>query len=291
MVEALLRVYNTPLVRFNEISKLMNVNVYGKIETGNPTGSHKDRETLEIIFDAERKGFEAVGCASTGNAAISLAAYSRMANIKCHIYVSETISQERMNLIRMFNPQIHTIKGGYEEAIKESNVEMEKRGIYNANPGQCHLKIIGDSYIGREIAENLHPDFVIIPTNNGTLFSGVWKGLKDSNVRPRMVAATARNTKIADSIKGFHRLEEPAFSNALKESNGTIVNVTDADIKKANWLLFKEGIIAEPASAASIAAIKKLEFNHDDIICCVITGSGMKFPLSFKIILKLTRIK
>jgi len=271
------------MVRFDGISKLMNVNIYGKIETGNPTGSHKDRETFEIICDVKRKGFGAVGCASTGNAAISLAAYSKMVGIKCHIYISKTISQERLNLIRMFAPEIHLVEGGYEEAIKKSNIEMEEKGIYNANPGRCRLKILGDSYIGKEIAEELNPDFVIIPTNNGTLFCGVWEGFKDSKIKPRMVAATARNTRIADSIKGFHRLEGSTFSNALKESNGIVVNVTDDEIKEANRLLFKEGIIAEPASAASIAAIKKLKlFNLDDVICCVITGSGMKFPLLFQ---------
>jgi len=273
----LLNVCDTPLVRFDEISKKMKTNVYGKIETGNPTGSHKDRETLEIISDVKRKGFKAVGCASTGNAAISLAAYSRIAGITCHIYLSETISQERMRLIQMFAPQIHLLKGGYKEAVRKSNLEMIEKGVYDANPRVCYSKIIGDTHIGKEIAKEIQPDFVIVPTNNGTLFAGVWNGLKASKVKPIMVAATAKNTKIAESIKGFHRIEEPAFSNALKESNGIVVDTTDTDIEEANWLLFKEGVIAEPASAASIAAINKLKVTSEDIICCVITGSGMKF--------------
>ncbi len=93
-----------------------------------------------------------------------------------------------------------------------------------------------------------------------------------------MVAATAKNTDIADSIGGFHRIEEPALSNALKESQGIIVDATDPDIEKANSILFKEGIIAEPASAASVAALDDLGLGSDDIVVCVITGSGMKFP-------------
>jgi len=273
----LLDVCNTPLIRFDEISKKMKTNVYGKIETGNPTGSHKDRETLEIISDVKRKGYGTVGCASTGNAAISLAAYSRMAGVTCHIYISETISQERMGLIQRFSPQVHVLKEDYGEAVKQSSLEMGEKGIYNANPGVCYSKIIGDSHIGEEMARELQPDFVVVPTNNGTLFAGVWSGLKASSVKPLMVAATAKNTEIAESIKGFHRFEEPAFSNALKESNGIVVDVTDAEIEEANWLLFEEGVIAEPASAASIAAINQLEVSSKDTVCCLITGSGMKF--------------
>ena len=274
---SLLDVCDTPLVRFEEISKKMKTNVYGKIETGNPTGSHKDRETLEIISDVKRKRLRSVGCASTGNAAISLAAYSRMAGVTCHIYVSETISQERLGLIQRFSPQVHILKGDYREAVEQSSLEMGEKGIYDANPGVCYSKIVGDSHIGEEIARGLLPDFVLVPTNNGTLFAGVWSGLKASNVKPVMVAATAKDTEVAESIKGFHRFEEPAFSNALKESSGIVVDMTDAEIEEANWLLFKEGVIAEPASAASIATVRKLKVSGEDVVCCLITGSGMKF--------------
>jgi len=274
---SLLDVCDTPLVRFEEISNKMKTNVYGKIETGNPTGSHKDRETLEIISDVKRKGYGAVGCASTGNAAISLAAYSRMAGVTCHVYISETISKERVSLIQRFSPQVHVLKGDYREAVEQSSLEMGERGIYDANPGVCYSKIVGDSHIGEEIARGLLPDFVLVPTNNGTLFAGVWSGLKASNVKPVMVAATAKDTEIAESIRGFHRFEEPAFSNALKESNGIVVDTADAEIEEANWLLFNEGVIAEPASAASIAAINQLRVTSEDSVCCLITGSGMKF--------------
>lgn len=277
-VKKLLNVNHTPLIRFNRISKKMNTNVYGKIEINNPTGSHKDRETFEIISDVKKTGRDSVGCASTGNAAISLAAYSKMEDIVCHIFVSENISPQRLNLVRIFNPLIYKVTGGYEEALKESTNAMAEAGIYNANPGNCYPRIIGDSYIGREIAKEIQPDFVIVPTNNGTLFSGVWRGLKESKVNPTMIAATAKNTKIAESIKGFNRNEEPTFSNSLKESKGIIIEITDADIINASKLLFKEGIIAELASAVSIASIDKLKMGKNQTVCCLITGTGLKFP-------------
>jgi threonine synthase len=96
--------------------------------------------------------------------------------------------------------------------------------------------------------------------------------------KPVMVAATAQNTKIADSIQGFHQMDGKAFHDALKESKGVVIDVSDRDIKQALRLLYKEGIIAEPAAAASVASIKHLNYDRDDVLCCTITGSGMKFP-------------
>jgi len=272
----------TPLIKFKEIGKGLKVDVYGKIETVNPTGSHKDRESLQVISEVRKCGYRGVGCASTGNAAISLAAYSYMNGVPCHIYVSERISRERLALIKTFLPVIKRVKGGYAEAIELSNEEMEKSGIYNANPGKCQAKIVGNSFIGKEIAGEIKPDFVICPTNNGTHLIGVWEGLKETGLKPRMVAAVAEETKIADSIHGFHKLEEPKLSAALRESNGPIIKVTDHEIGEATALLLKEGIIAEPASAASVAAINHINFEKKDVICCTITGSGMKFPKTMR---------
>lgn len=268
----------TPLIKLNKISDILHLNVYGKIEIGNPTGSHKDRGSLEAVSEAVKEGFSGVGCASTGNAAISVSAYSYMAELECEIYVSKNISLEKMALIKMFEPRIHVVDGGYHKAIEISNRKIEEKSIYNVNPGHCLAKLRGNAGIGREIAWNISPTYVICPTNNGTHFTGVWMGLKEAGKKPVMVAATARNTKVADSIHGFHKLEGKAFHAALEESNGIIVDVSDSEIIKALHMLYKEGIVAEPAAAASIAAIHSLNCDRNDILCCTITGSGMKFP-------------
>lgn len=95
---------NTPCIELATASALCGYRVFGKLETHNPTGSHKDRESLEVIRDATGQGFNEVGCASTGNAAISLAALSRMAHLTCHIYVSRRIAPDKLSLIRAFPP-------------------------------------------------------------------------------------------------------------------------------------------------------------------------------------------
>jgi len=277
---------NSPLKKLEYFSKLFKIEVYGKLELFNPTGSHKDRESYEVLKDAEAKGFNAVGCASTGNAAISLAAYSFMKNLKCHIYVSEKVNPEKLNLIEMFHPEIHVVKGNYEDAIRKSNEEMRIMGIYNANPGKCKAKIIGNMKIGFEIAEKIKPTYVICPTNNGTHISGVWLGLKSAGLKPVMIAAVAKETKVADSIAGFHKLEGKILKETLKESEGFIVNVSDEEIIETLRLLVKkEGIIAEPASAAPLATLNRIELNPGDIVCCTITGLGLRLPKTMKRVL------
>jgi len=268
----------TPLVKLEKLSEFYRLNIYGKVEAVNPTGSHKDRESREVIAEAVNKGFSGVGCASTGNAAISVSAYAYMAGLGCDIYVSKTISPEKMALIEMFKPRIHVVDGGYHEAIDVSNREIEEKRLYNANPGSCEAKLRGNAGIGREIARELFPTYVVCPTNNGTHFAGVWMGLVEVGKRPVMVAATAKNTEIADSISGFHQLEGKAFQNALKESKGIVVDVSDSEIVQALRMLYKDGIVAEPSAAASVAAIQHLNCDRDDVLCCTITGSGMKFP-------------
>lgn len=269
---------NTPCLELPTVSAFTKCKVYGKLETGNPTGSHKDRESLEVTRDAISKGFKEVGCASTGNAAISLAALSRITGLTCHIYISTRIWPEKLALIRAFNPIIHKVRGGYEAAVERSVKEMSRAGIYIANPGRAQAKIEGNRNIGREITRTITPDIVICPTNNGTHFIGVWEGVKESGQNPKAVAATARTTKIADSIQGFHRYEGERWERVTKDPRVQVVDVNDRSIRQALLLLLRDGIIAEPAAAVGIAALMHLKAVEQSVACCTITGNGLKFP-------------
>jgi threonine synthase len=268
----------TPCIELAQASAHYGCRVFGKIETRNPTGSHKDRENLEAIRDALTHGFNSVGCASTGNAAISLAALASMTGLECHIYVSSGISREKLNLIHAFHPILHRVSGGYEQAVHESNEEMREENIYVANPGQCRAKIEGDKKIGLEIANEISPDVLVCPANNGTHLIGVWEGIKQKRLNPVTIAATAKRTRIADSISGFHRFEGLRWENFLHLSRTRVINIADQQIQNALNLLLQDGIIAEPAAATSLAAVGHLHVAKTTIVCCTITGSGIKFP-------------
>lgn len=275
----------TPLQNLRNCSHEYACHLFGKLETYNLTGSHKDRESEEIVRYAIRKGFRDLAIASTGNAAISLAAFSYAHGLKCHVYLPKAISAERLAQIKAYQPNIK-FASTYKLAIAQCEKEAEKECLLNCNPGARHEKIIGDSKIGTEVALNLRPDYVVCPTNNGTLLAGVWMGLKKARVKTRMVAAVTKKTALADAIAGFHRMEEPALSKALEESKGEVIEVSDNEILKAAQLMVRDGLVVEGAAAAGIASLKHLQMSRRAKVCCVITGSGLKFPESLKQILK-----
>jgi len=253
--------------------------VYGKLELHNPTGSHKDRESEEIVKYALANGHRTLAIASTGNAAISLAFYSYVYELECHVFISRGIEPERLAHIRAYHPIISLTKGTYDRAIVECQNQSESHGYLNCNPGARREKMVGDSRIGNELGREVNVDYVVCPTNNGTLIAGIWAGLKQSGQSPIMVAAVAREGVLATSIAGFHRLEEPALSQCLNESDGQVVEVADDEIPEAIRLLLKDGIVAEGAAAASIASLKHLRLPKNSRVCCIITGNGLKFPL------------
>jgi threonine synthase len=271
----------TPLVQLDKISRKLDNFVFAKLESCNPTGSHKDRESRAMIKDILARNSSRVVVASTGNAAISLSALAPCEGIDVDVFLSRKIENERLRLISAFSPRIHLVLGGYDEAYRESEVFAEKEEVYNANPGRNKFKIIGDSEIGREIVKQLgmnSPDYIFVPSNNGTLIAGVWAGSK--RVRPRMIAAVAPNSRLMSSIAGYHRLDGQELERTLSESGGQVVPVTDLQAASALEDLRYDGVFCEPASAASLAAVKKLGIRGKTIVL-VITGTAFKFLESY----------
>lgn len=271
----------TPLVRLSGISKRVGNDVYAKLESTNPTGSHKDRESRAMIRDMlSHRAREAV-IASTGNAAISLSALAPCEGISVNVFVSNEISRERLNLITAFGPKVHIVKGNYDFAVRQSEVFAEKSGFYNANPGHNRYKPVGDSAIGLELLRQLKgdtPDYVLVPTNNGTLLSGVWMGIKA--VKPKMIAAVSRNSELMGSIAGYHRFDGRRLAMAISGSAGEVVEVNDGEVAEATVELRYEGIFCEPAAAASLSALKKLGVKNKTVVL-LITGSAFKFLESY----------
>jgi len=285
-----MRTYTTPLVKLDTISQRIGIVVYGKLEYTNPTGSHKDRESLEVLDDAISKGFSEVAITSTGNAAISMTAYSMVYGVRCHVFVPNSISEEKARLITSFGGELHRIQGGLREAYSRCVDFIGLHGAYDANPGRNAKKIEGDSAIGVEITAQLDekPSHVFVPTNNGTLLAGVWRGFRENNVRPRIVAATAPVTEVADSIAGYSRLDGDALDAALEESGGMAISTRDEDIVEASLLLAKEGVFCEPASATSLAALQRLRSEVGELhgpAVLLITGTILKYPTRIKSIL------
>lgn len=277
--------WNTPITRLAAESNRFSCDVYAKLETVNPTGVHKDRESAMVMLDMKKKGMNELACTSTGNAAISISAFAFVNQFKPHVFVGE-IPEEKLQIIKIFNPEIHRVKGAYLEALDVMLEYIEGRKIYNASAGYCHAKLEGNSFIGDEIARDLNPDYVICPTNNGTHFVGVGMGMRRAGSRAKMIAATTPNSNVAESITGFYAVEQPKIDETIRETQGQLVEISDNELVASTRSLAKQGIFAEPASAASVAALSHIDPERDSVICCTVTGSAFKYPLTLQNILR-----
>jgi threonine synthase len=289
-------------------------NLYVKNEGENPTGSFKDRGMTVGVTKALELGARHVICASTGNTSASLAAYAARAGIKCTVLIpSGKIAYGKLSQAMIHGAKVLQVRGNFDQALEFVLKLADKhKDIYllnSINP----FRIEGQKSLGYEICEQLNcepPDRIIIPVGNAGNISAVWKGLTEFyklgyiKKLPKMTGIQAAGSApIAQAIKkGSDKIvpvEQPETIatairigapvswkkavNAIHESNGTAETVTDEEILDAQKILARiEGIFVEPASASSIAGLKKLVNNgvisKDERVVCITTGHGLKDP-------------
>jgi threonine synthase len=289
-------------------------NLYVKNEGENPTGSFKDRGMTVGVTKALELGARHVICASTGNTSASLAAYAARAGIKCTVLIpSGKIAYGKLSQAMIHGAKVLQVRGNFDQALEFVLKLADKhKDIYllnSINP----FRIEGQKSLGYEICEQLNcepPDRIIIPVGNAGNISAVWKGLTEFyklgyiKKLPKMTGIQAAGSApIAQAIKkGSDKIvpvEQPETIatairigapvswkkavNAIHESNGTAETVTDEEILGAQKILARiEGIFVEPASASSIAGLKKLVNNgvisKDERVVCITTGHGLKDP-------------
>ncbi|MDP2913495.1 MAG: threonine synthase [Candidatus Omnitrophota bacterium] len=305
---------NTPLLFACHLSKLMGdgIEVYLKCEGLNPTGSFKDRGMTLTISKALEEGSKAVMCASTGNTSASASCYSARAGIESIVLIPEgAIALGKLSQALIHGSKVIAIKGNFDEAltlVKEITRKHPITLVNSINP----YRIEGQKTGSFEICDALGdaPDFHAIPVGNAGNMTAYWKGYKEykahgiSKILPKMLGFQAAGSApivlrhpvkdpktIATAIKIGNPASWKQAEAARDESGGLIDMVSDDEILAAYKLLAaKEGVFAEPASAASVAGILKLAkqgfFNerrttNDERrirIVCVLTGHGLKDP-------------
>ena len=288
--------------------------LYVKNEGENPTGSFKDRGMTVAISKAKELGKKKVLCASTGNTAASLAAYSARAGMECIVLVPKgKVAGGKMLQVTMHGARIIQVKGDFDQAFSTALALAERRSeLYLMNSINPY-RLEGQKTLAFEVSDQLDPetlDTVILPVGNGGNISAAWKGFTEfqqlsiTNARPRMIgiqaekaAPIARAVKreenmihpvqnpqtIATAIRIGSPVNWPKVLKAIRESKGTAETVTDREILQAQRdLATLEGIFVEPASAASIAGLKKLRekgtIDPSETVVCVTTGHGLKDP-------------
>jgi len=146
---------NTPLLKLNNYGKKSGYNnLYLKDETTNPTGSFKDRETAIITNYAKEKGYDKFLITSSGNAAVSAAAYSNIAGITCDCYVPEDTSSGKKHLLSIFGAKLITQPGEYEEIYRRL-IDEEVRTLIDEAEDRCEKILKKHADLLETISEDL----------------------------------------------------------------------------------------------------------------------------------------
>ena len=300
---------NTPLISSGYLSNLLgkNFEVYLKYEGLNPTGSFKDRGMTMAISKAIEEGSKVVICASTGNTSASAAAYAARAGIKCIVLIPKgAIALGKLSQALIHGANVLAIDGNFDDAldlVKDISAQYPITLVNSLNP----YRIEGQKTASFEICDDLGdaPDYQVMPVGNAGNITAYWKGYKEyrkaglSNKLPKMLGFQAEGAapivkghpiKNPETIATAIRIGNPASwkqaEAARDESYGLIDSVTDEEILEAYKILAsRDGVFAEPASAASFAGLIKLfrkgyfkNIDQPTRITCILTGHGLKDP-------------
>jgi threonine synthase len=297
---------NTPLFRCRNLEGMINpdIQLYLKLEGLNPTCSFKDRGMTVAISKAVEEGSRSVICASTGNTSASAAAYAARAGVKAYVLVPQgNVSLGKLSQAMIHGAKVIEIEGNFDAALKlvqAATQEFPMTLVNSINP----YRIEGQKTAAFEICDQLGgaPDYHFLPVGNAGNITAYWKGYKEyyelgrSAALPKMMGFQASGAApivydriienpqtLATAIKIGNPASWKGAVAARDQSGGAIEAITDDDILAAYKLLAtREGILAEPASAISVAGVIKKQsegtFRKGDVVVCTLTGHGLKDP-------------
>lgn len=271
---------------------IKGVEMYIKLDYMMPTGSYKDRGAHALINTLKEYGIKEVVEDSSGNAGAAIAAYCASAGIKCNIFLPESTSQGKVDQISAYGANIIKVPGTRDDTAKA--VEETAKSIYYASHVYNPLFFEGIKSMAKEIYDEVGmPDYLFVPTGNGTMLLGLYNGFLDIGMVPKIIAVQSANcAPIYDrfyNIKGMAKrgtiAEGIAVGNparideiiqVVKESGGSIITVSENKIK-ASWNnLCAMGIYAEYTSATVVAgALKYFNSRKSDGLKIVTPLSGM----------------
>jgi threonine synthase len=293
----------TPLVRSDALSDETRCDVWLKYEGANPTGSFKDRGMTVAISKALEEGSKAVVCASTGNTSASAAAYAGKAGVTCAVLVPKgKVALGKMAGTLVHGARVLEVEGNFDAALELAQDLASNFPVTLVNSVNPH-RLQGQKTAAFEICDALGraPDVHCVPVGNAGNISSHWLGyseyLNDAVIHepPRLFGFQAAGAapivegapvKTPQTIASAIRIGNPASWDkalaAAKESEGAILAVTDREILAAYRRIAREGMFAEPASAASVAGLLRLagedRLSEGSTIVCVLTGHGLKDP-------------
>ena len=293
----------TPLVRSDALSSMTGCDVWLKYDGANPTGSFKDRGMTLAISKAVEEGAKAVVCASTGNTSASAAAYAARAGLTCAVLIPRgKVAMGKMAQTLVHGARMLEVDGNFDASLDVARALAERYPVTLVNSVNPY-RLQGQKTAAFEICDALGgaPDLHLVPVGNAGNISSHWLGyseyLRDGVIAepPRLFgfqASGAAPIVLGEPVADPHtiataiRIGNPASWDtaveAARESEGAIRAVTDREILAAYRRIAREGLFAEPASAASVAGLLQLHEAGELVagarVVCVLTGHGLKDP-------------
>lgn len=303
---------NTPLLARESVRAFAaSAGLLLKHEGHNPTGSFKDRGMTVAVTQAARIGARAVACASTGNTSASLAAYAAQAGIPALVFVPRgQIALGKLSQAMAYGARTLLVDGDFDECLRLAREASRELGVYLVNSINP-WRVEGQKTIVLELLQQLGwdaPDWIALPAGNLGNTAAFGKALREAHALgliarvPRLLAVQAAGAAPfaaafahgfathervhARTIASAIRIGDPASWDravrAITETNGAAIAVTDEEILDAKAVIDASGVGCEPASAASVAGVRRLRaagtIGEHERVVAVLTGHVLKDP-------------
>jgi threonine synthase len=289
-----------------------SIQLYWKMDALMPTGSYKDRGVSVMVNWLAGLGAVTVVDDSSGNAGASLACYAARAELDACIYVPESAPEPKKAQIAIYGAELVEVPGPRSAAAKAAAAASRMvKSIKYASHAWHPAFLLGQMTTAWEIWEQLDrrvPDWFIAPTGHGGSLLGTWRGFQHlqnsgvTNKLPKLVAvqaepytplyeafhgnldsveATPHMEKItADGIAIASPVRSKALLAALRRSHGTVVSVSDEEVKTYHTRMARRGLFVEPTSSTVAIALDRIQdqIKSNELVVAVLTGHGLKNP-------------
>jgi threonine synthase len=304
----------TPLVHAARLGRAVGLSrLFVKDESLNPTNSFKARGQSTAITRAKYLGATTIALPTAGNAGNAAAAYAAAAGLACQVFIPRDAKRPFIDECRLYGAAVTLVDGLITDAGRLAAETGAPLGWYDVSTLKEPYRIEGKKTMAYELAEQMDwqwPDWIVYPTGGGTGMVGMWKAFKELEAigwmggrRPRMVSVQADGcapivrafaqglerapawdnaTTVADGLRVPRAIGDFLILRAIRESGGTAVAITDADMVAGMLEIgATEGISAAPEGGAALAAIRQLvaggTIGRDESVVLFNTGGALKY--------------
>ena len=292
---------NTPLVW----EDICGLKVGMKCEYLNPSGSFKDRGSSLITSFLRSRNVSDCIEDSSGNAGVSLAAYTARAAIDLAVYVPEVTSEMKKRLITKYGAEMITVDGTRTEVLQVAK-NVAETGITYASHAYLPFNLPGYATVAYEIVDQMEgrtPEAIILPVGQGGLLLGMYRGFIAMEIAgiidniPKFIGVQARacaplwslfnggidglrfatdNPTLAEGVRVWHPVRGDDVLKAVGSSNGLFAAVDEDEITKGVRELAGYAYNVEPTSALVWSALRQYKDSLKGPVIMILTGSAAK---------------